>query len=355
MKRHVIVTLLTVVAALAVATTAYGLWRGGSSAGSRVDAASNGSVVTSASSSTSTTAMPTTATAVTTTTTTTTATPTTSASSTTATTTTTTTAPTWVTTTVSINYSGGARSYLLSRPATTSTSKLPVLIELHGFGATPQEEEDRSGFLDVTGPAILVYPAGIDGSWNAGFCCHEAQALGIDDVGFIKTVVSQVLATQPDTAPNRVYLVGYSNGGKMALRMACEAPMLFAGVASYGAVNAKPCNNPSAASLLELAATADPELTIGPDGPPQVENGYTEPTVVAQVAQYRQADACNDVTTATTQGTLTTTTWTECASGREVQLGLYQGGDHGWPDGDATTPSAAQVMWQFFQSLSTSS
>ena len=141
----------------------------------------------------------------------------------------------------------------------------------------------------------------------------------------------------------------------MALRMACEAPMLFAGVASYGAVNAKPCNDPGAVSLLELAATADPELTIGPDGAPQVENGYTEPTVVAQVTQYLQADACTDVTTATTQGTLTTTTWTQCASGREVQLGLYQGGDHGWPAGDATTPSAAQVMWQFLQSLSTSS
>jgi polyhydroxybutyrate depolymerase len=256
---------------------------------------------------------------------------------------------------VSLNYLGVARSYLLSRPSTTSTTKLPVLIELHGSSATPQQEEDRSGFLDVTGPAILVYPAGIDQSWNAGYCCHGAQARGVDDVGFIKTVVDHVLATQPDAAANRVYLTGYSNGGKMALRMACEAPTLFAGVASYGAVNAKACTSPAAVSLLELAATGDPELTIGPGGRPQVENGYTEPTVVAQVEQYRQADACNAVATTTTQGTLTTTTWTQCASGRSVQLGLYQGGDHGWPTGDATTPSAEEVMWDFFQSLSASS
>jgi polyhydroxybutyrate depolymerase len=260
-----------------------------------------------------------------------------------------------VTTTVSLNYLGVARSYLLSRPATTSTTKLPVLIELHGCCATPQQEEDRSGFLDVTGPAIVVYPAGIDESWNAGSCCHGAQAHGVDDVGFITTVVGQVLATQPDAAANRVYLAGYSNGGKMALRMACEAPTLFAAVASYGAVNAKPCTNPAAVSLLELAATGDPELTIGPGGTPKVENGYTEPTVVAQVEQYRQADACNDVTTTATQGTLTTTTWTECASGRLVQLGLYQGGDHGWPTGDGATASAEQVMWNFFQSQSTPS
>jgi polyhydroxybutyrate depolymerase len=248
---------------------------------------------------------------------------------------------------------GLARSYLLIRPRATSTTPLPVLMELQGCCTTPDVEAQRSGFVNVTGPAILVYPAGYQQSWNAGFCCHRAQEDRVDDVAFLATVLNQVLTDQPDAATGHVYLAGYSNGGKMALRMACAAPQLFTAVAVYGAVSAAPCPDPAPVSLLEVAGTADPELTIGPGGAPHSVNGYTEPTVQAQVDQYRRADGCAANPATHTQGSVTNTTWTGCRSGDAVQLSLYQGANHAWPPAAGATPSAAQVMWSFFETIHT--
>jgi polyhydroxybutyrate depolymerase len=259
----------------------------------------------------------------------------------------------WKTTTVQLTYGGLFRSYLISRPATTSATPLPVLVELDGSSITPAAEEQRSGFLTTTGPAILVYPAGVGESWNAGACCHVAQTDNVDDVGFITAVVQRVLAGQPDAAANQVYLAGYSNVAKMAFRMACAEPQLFAGIATYGAVNTVACPNTPPVSILVAASTGDPETTIGPGGAHQSINGYTEPTVVEQVAQYVQADTCG-APQSSTEGSLTITS-TSCSGGRVVQQAIYQGGDHGWPTGNATTPSVQQVMWTFFRSLSTGS
>ncbi|MEV6924563.1 PHB depolymerase family esterase [Dactylosporangium sp. NPDC051485] len=243
------------------------------------------------------------------------------------------------------------RSYLLVRPWPAGAARLPVLVSLHGCCVTPDYERQRSGFADVTGPAILVYPAGVGQSWNAGNCCGAAQAAAVDDVAFLTAVVDKVLGTQPDAAPGRVFLVGYSNGGKMALRMACAVPRRFAAVATYAAVSSMPCPNPAPAALLEIAATGDPELTIGPGGTPHTIGGYTQPTVDGQVDQYRRANRCSGSPNTRAQGSLTTSTWVRCGTGRCVQLAVYQGGSHDWPQGDDVTPSATQVIWDFFSTV----
>jgi polyhydroxybutyrate depolymerase len=251
----------------------------------------------------------------------------------------------WVTTKIDLSFDGIARSYLLSRPAHISAARLPVLVELHGCCVTPAEEEQRSGFMAVAGPAILVYPAGIGESWNAGSCCYPAHAKDVDDVGFLTAVVRQVEDTI-DMGP--VYLAGYSNGGKMALTMACARPHLFAAVAVYGAVSAAPCAGPPPVSMLEVASTDDPDLAIGPGSTLHSVGGFVQPTLDAQVDAYIAADKCKETETMTSEGTLTSWLWAHCAAGRRVQLSLYTGGGHGWPRGGNGTPSAEQVMWAFF-------
>jgi len=248
----------------------------------------------------------------------------------------------WARTTVSIVVDGIARSYLLVRPAGRSTAALPVLVELHGCCTTPAVELQRGGFRDVTGPAILVYPAGYREHWNAGSCCGGTQ---VDDVTFVTEVVEQVLARQPGADASRVYLVGYSNGGRMAYRMACAKPKLFAAVAVFGAVNAMACPRPAPVSLLVAAGTADPELTTSPGGLRHSAAGYLEPTVDEQVAQYRRADGCRADPATTVSGDLISMRWTGCASGATVQLSWYAGGTHTWP------PGLAGVIWTFLARL----
>jgi polyhydroxybutyrate depolymerase len=255
----------------------------------------------------------------------------------------------WIRSIEPITVNGMARSYLVIRPAAAGTTRLPVLMELAGNGATPDVEATRGGFLGVTGPAILVYPTGYGLTWDAGNCCGPAMWDHIDDVGFLTAVVHRVLGTESDANPAQVYLSGYSNGGKMVFLMACAAPKLFTAFAVYGAVNATPCQHPAPVSLLEVVATADPELTIPPAGHSPAVNGYAGPTVVDQVDQYRRAAGCTAATSTVGQGDLTSTTWTRCRSGKTVQLSIYLGGNHDWPQGNGVTPSAEQVMWTYFR------
>ncbi|MGI5240473.1 alpha/beta hydrolase family esterase [Dactylosporangium sp. CA-139066] len=257
----------------------------------------------------------------------------------------------WTQATVPIVVDGLTRSYLLVHPWPAGAARLPVLVVLHGCCVTPDYERQRSGFAGVTGPAILVYPAGVGQSWNAGHCCGPAQAAAVDDVAFLTAVVDKVLDTQPDAASGRVFLLGYSNGGKMALRMACAAPRRFAAVASYAAVSSMPCPSPAPVSLLEIASTGDPELTVGSGGTPHTLDGYTQPTVDAQVEQYRRANRCAGTPVTRAQGSVTTSTWVRCATGQCVQLAVYHGGSHDWPQGDDVTPSATRVTWDFFSTV----
>ncbi|HZQ79363.1 MAG TPA: PHB depolymerase family esterase [Acidimicrobiia bacterium] len=257
----------------------------------------------------------------------------------------------WVSTSVPVNEGSLARRYLLVRPATTSKTPLPVIVLLHGRIVTPEYEAQRTGLPAVTGPAILVYPAGYQNSWNAGACCAGAHQANVDDVGFVTEVVHQVLAGQRDADHQRVFLVGFSNGGKMAFRLTCAEPDLFDGVAVVAAVPVADCAKPPAVPSVQVAMNNDPLFTLTPDQPPKSVNGYVEQSTEGEVGALLAANGCQGSGQSQTLGTLTTTRWTSCGSGDPVELDLYQGDVHQWPAGDAATPPAQQMIWNFFRSI----
>ncbi|HVW35625.1 MAG TPA: PHB depolymerase family esterase [Acidimicrobiia bacterium] len=259
-----------------------------------------------------------------------------------------------VTTDRQLTVDGLTRRYIVVRPAAAATKaggKLPVVVVLHGRNATPELEEQRTGFGPLAGPAILVYPAGYQESWNAGSCCAGAHEAGVDDVAFLTGVVHRVLSTEPDADAGRVFLVGFSNGGKMAYRLACADPTLFAGLAVVGAVPVSTCAQPPAVPAALLAFDHDPLLTLTPAEPPKPVNGFPQASLDEEAAALRSADGCTGAGDRSVTGTLTTTTWTDCATGKPMEFGIYQGNIHVWPAGDAQTPSAEQVIWTFFRSL----
>jgi len=61
----------------------------------------------------------------------------------------------------------------------------------------------------------LVAPEGVDSSFNAPHCCGTAKEQGIDDVGFIDSVVAELVAEGLADA-RAVSVTGFSNGGFMA-------------------------------------------------------------------------------------------------------------------------------------------
>jgi polyhydroxybutyrate depolymerase len=111
-----------------------------------------------------------------------------------------------------------------------------VVFDFHPLGGTGSSQEGSSGWraqCDSVG-CIAVFPnssakAG-DNSWNAGYCCDNAEKNQIDDVQFTRDMITW-LESHTCVDPKRIYASGGSNGGGMSYRLACQAADVIAAVA----------------------------------------------------------------------------------------------------------------------------
>jgi polyhydroxybutyrate depolymerase len=151
-----------------------------------------------------------------------------------------------------------------------------------------------------------------------------------------------------------VYLIGYSNGGRMAYRMACQRPGLFAGVAAVEAVPMYGCRTIGRpVPLVVVASTGDPLLRLTSQAPPRRIEGSLQPSVDDAVTTWRQLDGCTGTPQVRVAGNLTARTWTTCRQGSRVQFDLYRGGGHAWPVGSRVTPGALAEIWSFVRDEAT--
>ena len=130
-----------------------------------------------------------------------------------------------------------SRSALVHVPPRLADAPVPLLVALHGAFSTGAKMAEETGFSRLADRAgfIVAYPQGIGifgllQHWNAGFCCGKAEADDWDDVGTVLRLVEYLAARLP-VDRSRVYLVGMSNGGMLAYRLAAEHPERFAAVA----------------------------------------------------------------------------------------------------------------------------
>jgi polyhydroxybutyrate depolymerase len=127
-------------------------------------------------------------------------------------------------------FGGLVRIYRVHVPSGYDGSvPVPLVLDIHPLGANAEQQEAVSGMRgesDAHG-FLVVYPQGVDDTWNAGICCGNAT---IDDVGFLRALVASISA-EANIDGRRVYATGLSNGGAMSQRLACDAADLFAAVA----------------------------------------------------------------------------------------------------------------------------
>lgn len=154
-------------------------------------------------------------------------------------------------------------------------------------------------------------------------------------MAFLSTVLKQV-GRLPGADPHRVYLAGYSRGGKMAWEVACADPSLIAGLSIVAATPVTPCATPGPPlSLLQMAGTADWEVPYS--------------TVPPEVATWAEKDGCSSDATGN-DGRPRLTTYSGCIDGTKVVLATYQGGTHVWPGGHGEE-RPGPLIWNFFSSL----
>lgn len=164
--------------------------------------------------------------------------------------------------TSSLTIGGVARDYQLFVPA-NAAPKAPLIVVLHGRLGTASQVRQHTAFDAEAAKrgALVAYPQGIDRRWN------DARQLtleptrrfaGNDDVGFVLALVDK-LVTEGRVDPARVYVTGHSNGGFLALTLACTHAELFAGVGAVAASLPKTtCALARALPAMLFHGTADP-------------------------------------------------------------------------------------------------
>lgn len=137
-----------------------------------------------------------------------------------------------------ISHNGLNRSYIEYIPASYSgNSSVPLLIALHGLN--DQNSTFASTGFHLLGEVenfITIYPQGESGiigtGWNAGVQYYNIPINGdIDDVGFISTLIDTLLSAY-NIDQTRIYATGFSLGGFMTNRLACELSHRIAAVVS---------------------------------------------------------------------------------------------------------------------------
>jgi polyhydroxybutyrate depolymerase len=235
---------------------------------------------------------------------------------------------------------------------------LPLVFDWHGMALDAKEQRglsDLDRVADKEGFAV-VYPQGLAraevygfklGGYthNAGGCCSAANMDNhtTDDVGFSRAILSEI-AKNVSIDLKRVFSTGFSNGGFMSNRLACEASDIFAAIAPVSGILA-PNPNPGMQSteqftckpkrpvpVLHIHGTED-EL-VDYDG----NEAYEWDSVLAYISGWNKRNGCKTVSrtsfsnsSSSTHNNITCTSG--CAEMRNVTLCTIHGGTHAWPGG----------------------
>jgi len=175
---------------------------------------------------------------------------------------------------LAVTRTAAGREYALDVPPQVALGKpVPLVVLLHGYGATGQGQATYFG-LDAQVAKrgfLLAKPDGTrdtDGSgkryWNAfpACCASVADSSPVDDVAFLMALVNDVESAYP-VDPDRVYLIGHSNGAFMAYRMACDHAETFAAVVALaGAVEPSLCHPSRPVSVAVVHGTQDHVIKV---------------------------------------------------------------------------------------------
>jgi polyhydroxybutyrate depolymerase len=236
------------------------------------------------------------------------------------------------------------------------TAPTPVVLNFHGF-TSDNIQQDLLSQMDPVADAqnfIAIYPLGTGAplSFNAGVCCGTASATNVDDIQFVRDILTTA-KTKLCVDPKRIFATGMSNGGFMSHRIGCELADQIAAIAPVAGVLGVPtCSNARPMPVMHFHGTLDPLVPWDGDA----ALGFI--SVPDSIAGWVARDSCTGDPVQTYQnGDATCSTYQQCAGGAEVELCTIDGGGHTWPGGTpvptlgytSTDINATAEMWKFFQ------
>jgi len=236
-----------------------------------------------------------------------------------------------------------------------SGDSFPLLIALHGLTQNGQSMMTFTGFNAIadTGNFIVVYPDGVNNSWNVGFVGGSTA----DDVGFLSALID-TLHQDYTINLNRVYATGFSNGGFLSYRLACELGDRIAAIAPVAGTMTTDSYTACAPSrnmpVLHIHGTND--FVVSYNG------GFGNKSVDQVLGLWNNYNNCPanavviDLPDLVAEGsTVKQFTWSPCDESTEVKLLKVINGGHTWPGSVGVTGagntnrdiSASGEIWKF--------
>ena len=177
---------------------------------------------------------------------------------------------------------------LVAPPAHDGVTPLPLLVLLHGYGASAEAQDT---YLGVTRAAraegvYVLLPDGTRAPDGQRF--WDLLGLTVDDHGYLRGLVEEARAALP---VSQVLLLGHSNGGFMAYRLACDSGDVVGAIASLaGSDGTGGCEPAAPTSVLQIHGTAD--ATVAYEG--GTIAGLPYPSAPETVARWAAQLGCAD-------------------------------------------------------------
>lgn len=243
--------------------------------------------------------------------------------------------------TVSMATRTGQRTALIHHP-TSAAAGAPLVVVLHGETGNAAQAwndygwyamADREGF-------VVAYPDAQAQAWNAGPTCCFPNSAGVNDVGFLNQLVSDL--TKSDKVDRaRVFAVGFSTGASMVYSWECSQPGMLAGIGVVGGSLLIDCDIRPPVTVAAVHGGADtyfpPAGGLGPRSPKGLPPGRP---LEQTLALFRTVAKCPEQPGTTTGPPAAQRSWS-CVASRTVSVAVIDGAGHQWP---GAGPSATGVQ-----------
>ncbi|MCY3567972.1 MAG: hypothetical protein OXH38_05055 [Chloroflexi bacterium] len=190
---------------------------------------------------------------------------------------------------------GGERTARLQFPPGSDDDAIPLVLSLHGYSGEAAAHDWYLGLSErILGYRFaLITPQGTNDSrgnalWNATDACCNFEGSEVDDIGWLNALVAEA---REIINVSGVHVVGYSNGGFMAYRLACdglEGLVSIVSLAGSSFGDSARCADAPPVSVLQIHGTAD--LDIPYAGTLEYEGGY--PGAVEVTERWAERAGC---------------------------------------------------------------
>jgi polyhydroxybutyrate depolymerase len=278
----------------------------------------------------------------------------------------------------------GERTYVAYIPQKAPLTNASLVVVLHGTSGNGTQAiekgnwklaADRHGFIVLAPEGLLEHPdkkesfRGNRRAWNGGLQDGSwASTQGIDDVGFLRTLITTWTQANGSTAArvasSRVYITGFSGGAGMTFRAGAELSDIVAAIApvSNGLLTTV-TELPHPTSLLLIWGLADPLNPIDGGTVKRNDKLVMRPSAESSWQRWSTLLGCRDQAQTRYLQETTDITISEHLACRDKSKALFYRIaklGHQWPGGKtyarmlagpgSDALNATETIWAFFES-----